>query len=109
MLPFVIYFVTGIVTALHIGSLLVVALYGIPVSPLEVVALAGSFCLLLAAYVTLYRPRAAAKIALIATFILWSFYGPAIAGRIRAGSLKPAPISRDDGRSPTFVAVDQPA
>ena len=83
MLPFILYFVTAVVTGFHLYTLLSLAVYGVPINPLELIALLGSFCLLIAAYVSLFRPSAAAKLALIAALILWSFYAPAIAKAVR--------------------------
>lgn len=51
--------------------------------PLELVSLTGSLGLLLAAYLSLFKPHAAAKLALIASLAIWCFYGPAIARAIR--------------------------
>lgn len=85
MVPFVLYFVTGVVTGVHLYSLLALAVYGVPVNSLELVALLGSVCLLIAAWVSLFRPQAAAKIALIAALAIWLFYAPAIAKIVRSG------------------------
>jgi len=94
MLPFILYFVTSIITALHLYTLLALAIYGVPVSPLEFVALLGSLLMLIAAYISLFRARIAAQIALIAALLLWSFYAPAIAHRLRSENAIPMPISR---------------
>jgi hypothetical protein len=83
MLPFLLYFVTGVVTGFHVYTLLALTVYGAPFNPLELVSLLGSLCLLLAAYVSLYKPHAAARIALLAALTIWSFYGPAIAKSLR--------------------------
>ena len=79
MLPFFLYFVTGVVTGFHVYTLLTLAVYGAPFDPLELVSLLGSISLLIAAYVSLHRPNAAARLALIAALAVWCFYGPAIA------------------------------
>lgn len=84
MLPFILYFAAAVATAYHVLTLLTLALYGAPSDPLEMLALVGSLGLLIAAYVSLFRPPAAAKIALLAALLLWSFYGPAIAHQVRA-------------------------
>jgi len=60
---------------------------------LEIISLLGSFCLVIAAYVTLFKPRAAAKLALLACLAIWCFYGPAIAQTVRAKLRKPSPVS----------------
>jgi hypothetical protein len=52
---------------------------GRPFNPLELVALLGSVCLWIAAYVSLFRPQIAARIALLAALAICSFYGSAIA------------------------------
>jgi hypothetical protein len=93
MLPFFLYFATGVITGLHIYTLLALVVYGVPFDPLEAVALLGSLGLLIAAYVSLFRPYAAAKIALIAALGIWSFYGPAIAKVVRTGFGKRSLIS----------------
>jgi hypothetical protein len=83
MLPFVLYLVTAVVTGFHIYTLLLLAFYGGSINALEFLALLGSFALLIAAYVSLFRPFLAGRIALIAALLLWSFYAPAIATLIR--------------------------
>ncbi len=85
MIPFVLYLTAGIVTAVHVYSLMLLAIAGVAVSPLGLVSLAGSLALVIAAYVNLFKPHAAARIALVAALAMWSFYGPAVlheAGRV---------------------------
>lgn len=98
MLPFVLYFVTAVVTGFHVYALLSLVVYGVPLNPLELVSLLGSFCLLIAAYVSLFRPRVAGRIALIACLAMWCFYAPAIANFVR--SRKPAAVSQMISASP---------
>jgi hypothetical protein len=83
MLPFFLYLSAGLITGFHLYSLLALAVYGVPINPLELVALSGSFCLLIAAYLSLFKPHVAGRIALIAALAIWSFYGPAIAKTIQ--------------------------
>ena len=83
MLPFCLYFVASVITGFHVGTLLAPAVYGAPWNPLELVSLLGSLCLFIAAYVSLFKPNAAARLALIACLAMWCFYGPAIAKSIR--------------------------
>jgi hypothetical protein len=83
VLPFVLYFVAALFTGYHLYALMSLVVYGVPVNPLELLAFLGSFALLVAAYVSLFRPRAAARIALIACLALWSFYAPALANYVR--------------------------
>jgi hypothetical protein len=98
MLPFFLYFVTGLVTGFHICILLSLALYGAPANPFELLALLGSFCLLIAAYLSLYQPYIAARVALLASLAVWSFYGPAIANLVRTKLAAPRAVSSDSIR-----------
>jgi len=100
MLPFFLYFITGVITGFHIYALLSLAVYGVPFNPLEVVALLGSFGLLLAAYVSLFRPHGAAKLALVAALAIWSFYGPALAKVVRTRLEKRSELSQVTFRQP---------
>jgi hypothetical protein len=93
MLPFILYFVTAVVTGFHLWSLLSFALYGAPFNLLELLALLGSSCLLIAAYISLFRTRAGARVALIACLVMWGFYAPAIAKLVRTKLAKPAVVS----------------
>ena len=83
MFPFCLYFVASVITGFHVYALLAPAVYGAPWNPLELVSLLGSLCLMIAAYVSLFKPYAAARLALIACLAIWCFYGPAIAKSIR--------------------------
>jgi hypothetical protein len=85
MLPFCLYFVASVITGFHIYSLLALTVYGVPFNPLELVSLLGSFLLLIAACISLFRPYAAARVALIACLLIWSFYAPATANLVRTG------------------------
>jgi len=84
MLPFFLYFVAALLTGFHVYTLLTLAVFGAQFNLLHLVALLGSFCLLIAAYVSLFKPRAAAQIALLACLLIWCFYAPATATLIRA-------------------------
>jgi phosphoglycerol transferase MdoB-like AlkP superfamily enzyme len=97
MLPFVIYFVTGVITGFHVYTLLALTVYGVPFNPLELLSLLGSLGLLIAAYVSLYKPRAAARIALLAALAIWSFYGPAIARSLRTRFDKQSSVAQTNG------------
>lgn len=100
MLPFCLYFVTGIVTGFHVYTLVLLGLYGAPSNPFEFVSLLGSLCLLIAAYVSLSKPNAAAKIALLASLMIWCFYGPAIAKSVRTNLNKHSSVLSDRDRLP---------
>lgn len=93
MLPFCVYFVASVVTGFHVYTLLAMALYGIPANPFELVSLLGSLILLIAAIVSLFKPHAAARMALVASLLIWSFYGPAIAKLVRTKFDKHSVIS----------------
>src|SRR6202158_857818 len=93
MLPFILYFITAVLTGFHLNALLSFTLYGAPFNLLELVAMFGSFCLLIAAYVSLFKPDAAGRLALIACLAMWCFYGPAIAKIVRTRLGKPAAVS----------------
>ena len=83
MLPFLLYSSCAIVTGFHMYTLLSFSLQGAPFNPLEVISLLGSVGLLIAAYISLYRPAAGARVALIAALVIWVFYAPAIATSVR--------------------------
>ncbi len=94
MLPFCLYFATGVITGLHVYTLLALAVYGVPFNPLELVSFLGSLCLLIAAFVSLFKPHAAARLALLASLAIWCFYGPAIAKSIRTKLDKQSSVFR---------------
>jgi hypothetical protein len=107
MLPFVLYLVTGLATGFHVYTLLFAA-YGAPVKPLELVSLLGSFCLIIAAYLSLSRPYAAGRVALIACLLMWCFYAPAIANFVRARWHRPQQVSQmilDRSAGPTKIQL----
>ena len=79
MLPFFLYLVAGAVTGFHVYSLLALTVLGAPSHPLEFVSLLGSLGLVVAAYLSLFKPHAAARLALLASLAIWLFYGPATA------------------------------
>ncbi|MGA2335581.1 MAG: hypothetical protein WA383_11920 [Terriglobales bacterium] len=79
MIPFFLYLAAGVATGFHVYTLLMLAVVGAPVDLLEFVSLAGSLGLLVAAYLSLFKPNAAARLALPASLAIWCFYGPAIA------------------------------
>jgi hypothetical protein len=101
MLPFILYLITAVVTGFHLYSLLSLAVYGVPFNLFELVCLLGSFCLMIAAYVSLFKPHAAARVALIACLLMWSFYGPALAKIVRNSFGKPATLSHSLARRPS--------
>src|SRR5579863_10783135 len=100
MLPFCLYFIVALLTGFHVYSLLALTLYGVPFNPLELVSLLGSLGLLIAAGISLFKPTAAAKVALIASLLVWSFYGPTITRVVRNKLNHPAVISAN--REPAY-------
>ncbi len=90
MLPFFLYLITAALTGFHVYTLLALTALGVPVNPLELVSLLGSLALLIAAYISLFSPYIAARVALLACLAMWSFYAPAIAKSIRNGDGKSA-------------------
>ena len=99
MLPFLLYFLAGTVTGFHVYTLLSMTLFGVAFNPLELVSLLGSSGLLIAASVSLFKPHVAARIALVACLLTWSFYGPAIASVVRNKFGKQAVVSTDSGHA----------
>ncbi len=78
MVPLLVYLVAGLITGVHLFVLLSSAILGGSFSGLEVLSLLGSVCLAATAYVALFRPYLAAKIALPSALVSWCFYGPSI-------------------------------
>jgi hypothetical protein len=78
MIPFFLYLAAGAVTGFHIYTLLMLAVLGVPADPRELISLLGSLCLIVAAYLSLFNPHAAARLALLASLAIWCFYSPAI-------------------------------
>jgi len=95
MLPFCLYFVTAVVTGFHVYTLLALTLYGVALNSLELVSLLGSLLLLISACISLFRPNAAARVALIACLFIWSFYAPATANLVRHGFHLHKAVSRN--------------
>jgi Family of unknown function (DUF6843) len=85
MLPFVLYLVGGLLTAFHVYVLLTLAALGVPHNILQLFSLLGSLGLIGSAFISLFRPRLAAQLALIASLGAWCFYAPAIVATIKSG------------------------
>ncbi len=84
MLPFFLYLIAGGLTGFQVYSLIALAAYGAPVSPLEYLSLLGSLALIVAGYLSLFKPRVAARVALLAALTIWCFYAPATLNSVRA-------------------------
>jgi hypothetical protein len=52
---------------------------------------------MIAAFISLFKPHAAAKVALVASLLIWSFYGPAIAKLVRTKVDKHSVLSANHG------------
>jgi len=78
VLALLLYALTGLATGVQLGYLLSWAIWGAPTSPLQYVALLGSVALLVAAVLSMWKPRAATTVALGGSLLLWCFYGPAL-------------------------------
>ncbi len=89
MLPFLLYLIAGALTGLQVYTLMALGAYGAPVSPLEVLSLLGSLALIVAAYLSLWKPRVAARVALLAALIIWCFYAPATLHAVRTWRTAP--------------------
>jgi len=72
------YLVTGVVTGFHVFYLMMLAIWGAPISPLQYVSMMGSAGLLVASVVAVFKPRLASEIALAGAIAIWSFYIPAL-------------------------------
>jgi hypothetical protein len=84
MLPFFLYLAAGAVTGFHLYILLAMSAHGVAFNSLELLSLLGSLGLVVAAIIALFKPHAAARIALVCCLLIWSFYGPASAKFVRS-------------------------
>lgn len=94
MFPFLLYLAAGVLTAFHVYALLSLGIFGVPRDVMELFSLCGSLCLIVSAYISLFRPRLAAKIALLASLGVWCFYAPAIVATVKAGRQNQLPELR---------------
>lgn len=74
MFPFVLYLLAGLGTGFSALRRLLWVVWGAPIHPVPLLAFAGSLTLIGAAVISLTRPRLAARLALLATVPIWSFY-----------------------------------
>jgi len=103
MLPFLLYATTGTITGWHIYFLLTLGAFGVPQNAWEVISLPLALCIVICAYISLYRPVLAARMALVASLGMWCFYGPAIVATSRAGHLRL--LTRIQGAALPYSAV----
>ncbi len=78
MIPFLIYWVTALATVTPVLVLIAFAVWGRPISALELISLAGSVCLGVGAFVSLYVRRAASLLILASAFAQWIYMAPAL-------------------------------
>jgi hypothetical protein len=78
-----VYLLTGIATAAPIVMALSWASLGAGTTPTEYISLFGSLVLVASALISLFDGRSAARLALVGTVALWSFYLPAAVGVFR--------------------------
>lgn len=83
MISFLIYWVTAVATVTPVLALIAFAVWGRPISALEVISLAGSVCLGVGAFVSLYRRRAASLLVLASAFAQWIYLAPALLAAAR--------------------------
>ena len=88
MFPFSLYAIAGVLAGVHLYLLLVFTVYTPAAALLEWAALLGSLCLLVAACVSLFKPRVAAQIALNACLLIWAFYAPATVRTVQTKLLR---------------------
>ncbi len=75
---FLLYLLTGCAAAVQILSLALFIVWGRPVSPLEMVALLGSITLVVLAFYGLFRPQRAARVGMLVSAGMFTYYGPAV-------------------------------
>jgi hypothetical protein len=73
MISFLIYWVTAVATVTPVLALIAFAVWGRPISALELISLAGSVCLGVGAFVSLYRRGAASLLVLASAFAQWIY------------------------------------
>ena len=83
MISFVIYWVTAVATVTPVLALIAFAVWGRPISALELISLAGSVCLGVGAFVSLYKRRAASLLVLASAFAQWIYLASALRAAAR--------------------------
>src|SRR3989304_5417458 len=78
MLPFLLYAITGLATGVQVFRLVMWAVWGKAVHPLEHVSLLGSVVLITVAFVSLWRARPPPRAAPLATPCMGGVFGPAL-------------------------------
>ncbi len=89
MFFFALYVLTALALAVHLGYMLTLGTLTARIHVLEYVAAAGLAVTLLSAYLSLWRPKMSAQLALIGSLAAWAFYAPAI----RSTLAQPAKIA----------------
>jgi hypothetical protein len=83
MISFFIYWVTALATVTPVSVLIAFAVWGRPISALELISLAGSVSLGAGAFMSLHRRRAASLIVLASAFAQWIYLAPALRAAAR--------------------------
>jgi hypothetical protein len=86
MLSFVLYLLTGIITAIPVWNAVSWGFWGRPTSTLEIISLLGSLVLIIAAFKSLSNRALAARMACIAVLAVWPCYSTSIITEARIRS-----------------------
>ncbi len=83
MISFLLYWVTAVATATPVLVLIAFAVWARPISSVELISLAGSVCLGVGAFVSLYRRRAGSLLVLASAFAQWIYLVFALRAAVR--------------------------
>jgi hypothetical protein len=78
MISFLICWVSAVATVTPVLVLMAFAAWGRPISAWELISLAGSVCLGVGAFISLYKRRAARLLVLATAFTQWIYLAPAL-------------------------------
>ena len=92
MFAFTIYLATALATGVQVYWRLMWAIWGAPTHTVQFISLGGSCALLLGSGVALFRPKAAAVIALFGSLLISSYYVPAVAVSLQQLTLRHLPL-----------------
>jgi hypothetical protein len=92
MIPFVVYWLAALSTAISVLTLVAFAVWGRPTSPMELISLGASVGIAIGAFLSLSMRRAAGVLVLVSSLGAWSYLAPAlnaVAHNIRRGGSYP--------------------
>lgn len=92
MIPFVMYWLAALSTAISVLTLVAFAVWGRPTSLMELISLGASVGIAIGAFISLSRHRAAGILVLVSSLGAWSYFAPALnaaAHNIRRGGSYP--------------------